>query len=1309
MIKRRTQSHSIYEDFRRNLAYTVVSNTLSDLNADLDVLPIILEHIKTKVAIQAKLPGGVNCAVSTSSGVAMGSGSGVVGLISSSPEFPVLGQLDSEVICLVEAGDRLFAGSKSGQIVVWDLVHLSEIVRFEGHSEAIKCLAAIREGTVLISGPDSGDAKVWDVMSGLGIVTLEGCGGVSCLLSRSDGSALAMACGNGELSVWGTGNWQRTELTPLHNLMITALVGSPNGLLFCSSSEDSQIGVWRWSDKSLLATLSDHSNCIWSLTVTPDSSLLLSASADKTIKVWSLVSFTEVATMIGHKKEVNSVIVTPDSKFAVSAAADRTVRVWSLKDFKKVTRLKGHEGSIFALANCPDGSRFFSGGKDGSVRLWSNDNSPESYPVISHSACVNCVIISPDMKYVVSGSADYTVKVYNLSCPSPVRVLRGHKNWVTCLAVTSDSKVAVSGSDDTTVKVWNLETGQEIVTFQGHTMGINCLLVTPNGKLAVSGSSDHSAKVWKLPNLKLAATLTSHTGPVLCLAVTQDSKTLLSGSTDKTIKMWSMVSFTELRTFQGHTASVVELTTAGDLRKVISRAGNSELKSWDITEKLEISSIDTHRDITCLLCPSSGKYVITGHGDGIIRVTDMKSFEEVAVLYGHSQGVNCIRATNDSLHLVSGGWDNLIIAWSLEYMREVARYSHHTACIKDISVGSNGGFMVSASEDCSVLLTDLNVRVASVRKVILPPFPATLTEAGRNTFFGSAIDKLKRGKIIHTITASHLVQPYGFNALHVCAYFNNAVSLTEFLRCKVPIVRGSFGSPLTIAFKRNSRKCVDVILAALIDISENESCWQSLQEITADIPNIILSNSKLLTQFLTCVFRPSQQPFLPYFIIPRSKLPLVHIAPNWFVDVKPFQNDHSGLYQEVVDFFTSEFRWNFTSGSKESLELLTALESCNNRAVLNTPLIESLLHWKWRLLMPLTVALTVLFVGMLVCMIALVFEYSDAYALKVVFFTLNLFFLLYEGLQSYVSGVSYWKDPWNYIDWVRSVVCVVWIVCHHYSQYIDLLAVCMCFFRGFTYFRTFKMTRLFVRLTLEVVKEMYSFLIIFAYSTIAFGMMYAVLVPEQIDGAFRAWMTAYELLMGTYSTDGFHDLQWACFTFASLVNVIIMFNLLIAILGDAYEQAQMSAKENDTLEMLRIVIEYESMLFWRRNYGQRSIFSLCAPSNSAELFGHWGGKILEISSTVTKEINAKAEILAIQMDGNESKLEILETEAKKAAVTAAQAGTKVDTLAVFLENIEAKTRTRTAALEDRVRNVETGIEEIEGKLDLLLSHFSVAR
>jgi len=220
-----------------------------------------------------------------------------------------------------------------------------------------------------------------------------------------------------------------------------------------------------------------------------------------------------------------------------------------------------------------------------------------------------------------------------------------------------------------------------------------------------------------------------------------------------------------------------------------------------------------------------------------------------------------------------------------------------------------------------------------------------------------------------------------------------------------------------------------------------------------------------------------------------------------------------------------------------------------------------------------------------------------------------------------ISGgiLDYWQDPWNYIDVIRAVSSVWFGFSPNEDWRLNLVVVLMCFFRGFTFFRTFKMTRMFVRLTLDVVSEMYSFLIILAYSTLSFGMIYAVLFD--VSSPVEAWTMGYMILMGDYTTEGFGFIQWLCFTAVTLVNIIIMLNLLISILGDAYGKAQELSLVNDTLAQLNLVLEYESLMFWRQNVKNSTVLNICQSEerqDEDEERSYFDGHFAKISEQFTE-------------------------------------------------------------------------------------------
>eukprot|EP00358_Blepharisma_japonicum_P002528 CAMPEP_0202945466 /NCGR_PEP_ID=MMETSP1395-20130829/6505_1 /ASSEMBLY_ACC=CAM_ASM_000871 /TAXON_ID=5961 /ORGANISM="Blepharisma japonicum, Strain Stock R1072" /LENGTH=192 /DNA_ID=CAMNT_0049645537 /DNA_START=884 /DNA_END=1458 /DNA_ORIENTATION=+ len=109
---------------------------------------------------------------------------------------------------------------------------------------------------------------------------------------------------------------------------------------------------------------------------------------------------------------------------------------------------------------------------------------------------------------------------------------------------------------------------------------------------------------------------------------------------------------------------------------------------------------------------------------------------------------------------------------------------------------------------------------------------------------------------------------------------------------------------------------------------------------------------------------------------------------------------------------------------------------------------------------------------------------------------------------------------------------------------------------------------------------------ILLYSTFGFAVLY-VSATNHFD-IETAWKASFELDMGGFANDGFDWAEYSTFTLASILNVILMLNLLISILGKSFDDFQQSQVSMDTKEMLDVVIEFESLMFWARNRGSRT-------------------------------------------------------------------------------------------------------------------------
>ena len=460
-----------------------------------------------------------------------------------------------------------------------------------------------------------------------------------------------------------------------------------------------------------------------------------------------------------------------------------------------------------------------------------------------------------------------------------------------------------------------------------------------------------------------------------------------------------------------------------------------------------------------------------------------------------------------------------------------------------------------------------------------------------------------------------------------------------------------------MSLERKTLKCTDVFLKYLTDLAnevKDDSEWPVFVCVTDDVTALLTCGSSQLQPFFAVLMQHPASPTLPQFLTPVSPLPIIILTDNRIVKITDFDISKEGdLGSDLVKFAISLVIRNVTPGSAESLELMNALQDCADKTVLTTPYLSLLIETKWEYFYIVTLSFTLLYAVMLISLVMVLFETWKPVPLGYVFVGLNLYLMAYEFAQMLVTGCSYWSDPWNSVDLIRGLLCLFWgilvitdqettVLEVDFSKYIRLVLVLMCFLRGFTYFRSFRMTRLFVYLTLAVVKEMYSFLIIMGYTVFAFGVCSATLVPR--TSLSDSWTTAFVLILGDFDSSDFSFVQWTIFSCAALINVIIMLNLLVSILGDAYEKTQMSVRENDLYMQLTLLTEYESLLFWRRDAGKRQVMMSCELDEVTEVTEEWAGLAVEMKAAFKEnslEVVRKMQSLKEQMKEQEKTIETI--------------------------------------------------------------------
>lgn len=1149
----------------------------------------------------------------------------------------LIGDLDSPVICGVQCCDGYVLGLESGMVVLITTGPEMDIEVFVsesgGHSAEVNCLVLIPDGKRVASGSADNSVRVWSLSEKKEEFKFEG-----------------------------------------HALEVTCLAVTPDGLRVISGSRDETVRVWNLEERVEEIVFEGHSDEVTCVAVTPDGYRVVSGSMDETVRVWNLADEEEEHKFEGHSDYVTCLAVTSDSIKVLSGSDDNTVRLWNLSEKREETTFEGHTSAVACLAVFPGDLHFVSGSADNTVRVWNLVDKWEEYKLEGHCAAVACLAVISDCMRVISGSADNTVRVWNLAERKEEIGFEGHSKAVSCLAVTADGTKLVSGSTDKTVRVWNLAEKQGEIKLEGHLDEVRCLAVTPAGDKIVSGSLDRTVRTWSISEKRQESKFEGHSNTVNCLAVTPDGMRVVSGSADNTVRIWNLVEQREEPEFDRHTDTVWYLAVTPDGSRVVSGSKDHSVRVWCIESKKEEAKLNW--EVTCLAVTPEGNRLVSGSMDGKLRVWNLLEKKEETLFEGHSGPVWCLAVT--STILVSGSADKTVRVWNLARKTEDIKLEGHSGWVNCLAITPDGSRVVSGSKydntvrvwnlidkteelkyegrfdrvNCLAVTPDgsrLVIGWSSHITVLAPQyyFPFHIPETCPDDL-RVWIKRFRTGEC-STLDLARSCYPKCFNSLHIFAFYNRSESLAACLLRDVPILRGEFGSPLTLALYRSSTSCVDAILQYFLMFFKQPRRdllnFTKIEAITEDLPELLGCHSEFLRAFFEIMMQKPIFP-LPEFINPILPLPITIYHPTRSIDFSHF-HDASGQKDNVlVNFLMSVPRWDFTAGSEQSLKLLKAFSACPKSHVLATPFVSAVIEEKWKRFYWWTLFLTCAYGLLLVALCFVLF--LERCEFIVAFCILNAFFVQYEIAQMLADGRAYFLDTMNAIDVVRGVLCAAWSVQILFTQqhkYFTLAVVAFCFLRGFTYFRSFKMTRIFVFTTLAVVREMYSFLIILWYSVFAFGILNGVML--QTDALTSAWKEGFNLLMGNVDNSSYGFVEWAVFASANVTNIVIMLNLLVSILGEAYAKTQMSVREHDLHLQLDLIIEYESMMFWRKHTTSVStalVTCRLAETNEGE---EWQGQILQITNNIKSTIRETNQKLITLDEQTGNRLKAVETRLDK--------------------------------------------------------------
>ncbi|CAG9329646.1 unnamed protein product [Blepharisma stoltei] len=1016
--------------------------------------------------------------------------------------------------------------------------------------------------------------------------------GITSIILQKNGKYIFTACKGGMIQKFLYANLELIGTLYGHDKQVNDIKLIPDEKYLISGSQDCTVRSWELftKEKSVQGrVLFTSPGIIMTLDISPSGEYIAAGDRSFQITIFSIINNSQSA-IIKSTSEIGCVKFSPSMRWLAVGDFESNITLYRFGSWDPERTFTGHSDKIRDLLFTFEEEVLISGSKDSTIRVWSLNSYRNEIVLSGHDKSVRSLVLSKDQQFIHSLGKDTNILTWKIPEFDDNAKCRAHTQTIWKLLISKKNQI-FSNSDDGRVIIWDANTGLKIQELD-HFDGLFAMALTYDESQLISCTDGGLMIFWNLTTYQRDKEIVTE-GVVKTLLAVPDTNILVTGDSDFRVVVWNLMDNSKLQTFRAHKSEVWSLAYYDPYKMLFSGDDSGTIIVHDINSNIFLHEMIGHTDrIQALEISRDGENLISGCRDHSIRIWSVNKNNCLHIINFHTDVVRHIHCTQNGLYFMACSEDHLISLWDMKNYSMISTFKLKEGII-GMAVSPDESYIV-ASENCdfTIMPNPLTVNYFSV--------------------YGPSGEKYKFMKYISKIMLAEYVEhdpemdkwiimPYFLNTLHLYSYFN----MSEHLRLAVakngPFYPSRNGpTPLSIAIEKNFFECISAIFKVIDKMAINNMfCFYYLERSLIDL------NYKGFTgldKFYRIALKRCTNAHLPKFCNESVKLPITVYSDFINPKAENFMSmDNYTKEGKAIMFLQTLVKFNLTIGSRDSLKFLDSLRLCSDIDSFETPLIQHILNEKW-----IRVSWVQDIEGGFYCVyLVLLAIYTIRYpGNKDAFyppFIINSIQAAYGVYLIAVAGKYYWTIFWNYLDIIRILMTITYAVLlwndfeYGMNEFLGILTF-VSWARGTTFFRIFSRTRYLINLIREVFQDIFFFLVILFYSTIAFSLISYVLysVPVNDDTYyFHSLTLAYEANIGDYDTSDYGKYYWLYFFAYTIINPLIMLNLIINLMGNTFDKVQEGKVIADSLELIEMLIEGETLLIWRRNYGTKHYIQIC--------------------------------------------------------------------------------------------------------------------
>lgn len=1006
-----------------------------------------------------------------------------------------------------------------------------------------------------------------------------------------------------------------------HKDKVNKVILSHDGAFLYSASADCAVKMWDLNNLNDCKNLINHESSVEVLDLTSDGNYLLSGGTDCKCYILELIPEVSVWGTIKACGEISALKCSEKKKFVVIGTSLGIIEVWRFGTWEFIKKLRNKD-KILCIDISLEEDFIVTGGFDKVVYLWDIKLERNRIQLTGHNGGIRSVFITADQKSLYSLGADSKMMKWKIPKFEDRSLLKPgltvKEIWfsnINSLLYAYLSREIEDRKYEYSIKAWSMLTRDEVKDFKIIESSIKFYQKSYDDEMFYIihkvSASYYMSEYNLLTGEKIDEYLLGKS-KICSFCVSPKRNYLFIG---EILKIKTLL----LKNFENGPPSHMIPHTTLDPNGKMFHVFNHQM--YHVGEVIKI------------ICTPNEKYIISIDNVNLIKLIDVElmanedvknQVKGISHFFKEKMKIIDARLLNGETFIVISTED--VMLWSVQKRSIIKKVANRGFIRINYSLDSNYIFFrthnkleIWTTKDFSynsfiqyedpidtfhISPDNKKFAISSNNDIVIYDSPIKMSTIYVSGDGSRKYDFFRYMRKVIDDTSDEYVQgfddwiiePFHINSLHLYAFYNYDEHLSKALKDKAPFFTTAHGhSPLSIALKYKYHKCVSVILRELrVRFETNPYIFQSLENCLADLNRSGFDKLHILYKVLLSKTTNSNMPkFSEKKLKSQVILQSSSFLPNKedFIDFMNFSNEGNS-----INFLQTFVKLPMLAGTSDSIKFLKGLDSCSNIHIFDTPFIQVFLQEKWNnvKLIPYCQAGVYIAYLTILSLYTVYLEYAGfLYGLLAV----NSLFILYE-LSYIISGkLGYFKDFWNYFDQARilSLFLYIFLIISGFMKHKNWFLALILFFawmRGIAFFRIYKPTRYLIHLLITACRDIAGFLLIWFYSTVSFSLIFYALMPQQLD--YFSYVTGlYNINIGYSNKSGYGGLDSTFYVLVTILNPIIMINLLIAILGDTYKSMKENRVENDARELISLILEAETLMLWRRNQDGMSFLHVC--------------------------------------------------------------------------------------------------------------------